>query len=138
MSEFILYLKKNKKAKIIILLVAAGMLLILFSSVFGGEKKAKTEDMTLDEYRVRLEAEISDICTDVEGVGKCRVYITLERGTQNVYKGSAVIETKPPRVLGVTVVCRGADSPAVRADLTEMLTALFDIGSNRVSVLKLN
>jgi stage III sporulation protein AG len=55
-----------------------------------------------------------------------------------VYKGSSVVERKPPKVKGVTIACRGADSDGVRSQLTEMMTALFDIGSNRVAILKLN
>ncbi len=139
MRSFLSYLRENKKARGVAVLLSVGVLLILMSGLFG---RGGTADdggvMSLDEYREHLESEIASICSDVEGVGKCRVYITLERGEQNTYKGSSVIETKPPRVLGVTVVCRGADSQAVKAELTEMLCALFDIGANRVAVLKLN
>ena len=119
-------------------MIAIGIVLIFVSSSFGKTEKESSDGITLDEYKVRLEDEIASICSDVSGVGKCRVVITLERGEQNVYKGSAVIETKPPKVLGVTVVCRGADSDSVRAELTDMLTALFEIGANRVAILKLN
>ena len=94
--------------------------------------------MTLDEYREQLESEVAALCSSVSGVGKCRVFITFERGAASTYRGSSVIETKPPLVLGVSVVCSGGDSDRVRSELTDMLTALFSIGSNRVSVLKLN
>ncbi len=119
-------------------MIAIGIILIFVSSSFGKSEDKSADGITLDEYKIRLEEEIASICSDVSGVGKCRVFITLERGEQNVYKGSSVIETKPPKVLGVTVVCRGADSDYVRAELTDMITALFDIGSNRVAILKLN
>ncbi len=139
MREFILYLKENKRTRNIIILLAVGALLILLSAAFAGSGDgAADKSETLDEYRERLEAEISAVCSDVEGVGRCRVYITLERGEQSIYKGSSLIETKPPKVLGVTVICRGADSQAVRCELTDMLCALFDIGANRVAILKLN
>lgn len=138
MKEFMQYLKENKKARSIIILILVGAVLILASGSFSKNKDSGKDVITLDEYRERLEEEIASICSDVDGVGKCRVYITLERGEQNVYKGSSVIETKPPKVMGVTVICRGADSAAVRGELTEMITALFDIGSNRVAILKLN
>ncbi len=136
MKEFILYLKENKKIKNILLAVTLGLALVLIFA--GSGEKSGGDAMTLDEYRLRLEDEVASLCSDIEGVGKCRVYITLERGEQNIYKGSSVIETKPPRVLGVTVICRGADSTEVRSELTDMLSALFDIGANRVAVLKLN
>ena len=121
------------------LLILLGLILILSSSFSEDAKNEnRNEIITLDEYKERLEEEIRELCSSVDGVGKCRVTVTFERGEQNVYKGSSVIETKPPRVQGISVVCRGADSDRVRIQLTELLTALFDIGSNRVAILKLN
>lgn len=137
-NNFLTFIKENKNIKKAAILVAVGIILIFISSSLGGETAEKTSELTLDEYKARLEEDIASICSDVDGVGKCRVFITLERGEQNTYKGSSVIETKPPKVLGVTVVCRGADSDCVRGELTDMLTALFDIGANRVAILKLN
>ena len=120
-------------------MVALGILLVLSSSS-AKDKKSESDnaEISLDEYRARLEGEVASLCSSVEGVGTCKVFITFERGAQNVYKGSSVIETKPPRVQGVTVVCRGAESDVIKSRLTDMMTALFDIGSNRVAILKLN
>ena len=137
-GSFINYVKENKNFRRAAVLIAVGIILIFISSSFGNQKAEKTSEITLDEYKERLEEDIASICSDVSGVGKCRVFITLERGAQNSYKGTSVIETKPPKVLGVTVVCRGADSDLVQSELTNMLTALFDIGANRVAILKLN
>lgn len=138
-GSIIAFIKESKNFRKAAVLIAVGIILIFISSSFGNQKADnETDEITLDEYKERLEEDIASICSDVSGVGKCRVFITLERGEQNVYKGSSVIETKPPRVLGVTVVCRGANSDYVRAELTDMLTALFDIGANRVAILKLN
>ena len=61
--------------------------------------------------------------------------VTFSRGEENTYKGSKLTESRPPEVLGVTVVCDGGDNATVRARLTEMLSALFGIGSNRIAVL---
>ena len=38
--------------------------------------------------------------------------------------------------MGVTVVCDGGKSDRVRADICELMRALFDIGSNRIAVLE--
>ena len=138
-SGFLGFLKGKKKTVVMALLILLGLILILSSSFSGDAKnKNRNETVTLDEYKERLEEEIRELCSSVDGVGKCRVTVTFERGEQNVYKGSSVIETKPPRVQGISVVCRGGDSDSVRIQLTELLTALFDIGSNRVAILKLN
>ena len=120
------------------LFIALGIVLILLSSSLGTEPKENSKELTLEEYKEKLEGELTNLCKDVEGVGGCRVFVTFERGEQNTYKGGVIIENKPPRVLGVTVICHGADSDYVKRELTDMITALFDIGSNRVAVLKLN
>ena len=137
-GEFMTFIKGNKSFLKIGILIIVGIVLILASSKSTGKESAEKQEMTLDVYKENLENEVADLCRDVEGVGKCRVFITLERGEQNSYKGSMIMETKPPKVLGVTVVCRGADSDTVKSELTKMLTALFDIGANRIAILKLN
>ena len=53
-------------------------------------------------------------------------------------QGGIVVRRTEPRVRGVAVVCRGAGSEAVRAQVIEAVTALLDISSARVSVSKMN
>lgn len=49
-----------------------------------------------------------------------------------------VVRTAEPKVRGVAVVCSGAGSEAVCAEIVEAVTALLDISSARVSVAKMN
>ena len=133
----LLFYKKHSKKILLILALIIGFAIIFLGS--SGESNADIDSKeSLDEYCERLEERVGKMCSSVKGVGKCKVIITLERGEQNSYKGSNLIETKPPRVLGVTVICEGADYDSVRLALTDMLTALFDIGTNRIAILKLN
>ena len=120
----------------VVLLFALGIMLIAISGATGNDTVENVP--SLAQYKAELEDEVENMCSSVRGVGKCRVMITFERGEENTYKGSSLIESKPPKVMGISVVCRGADSPEVTRALVDMLTALFDIGSNRISVLKLN
>ena len=129
------YLKGKKPVALVALLIFLGLLLVLLP--FGsGDDESETYPETLSEYKEKLEDEVASLASSVKGVGKCRVLITFERGAQNTYRGSELIESKPPLVLGVTVVCAGGENAYVRAELVEMLTALFDIPSTRVAVLK--
>ena len=132
------YLVRNKRNAFICILLILGILMLSFSSVDSGEKDAVGGSEELREYKRMLEDELADICSSVSGVGRCKVTVTFERGEERVYKGSSLIESKPPKVLGVTVVCRGADSDFVRAEIVGRMSALFDIGANRIAVLKLN
>ncbi len=49
-----------------------------------------------------------------------------------------VVRVAEPRIRGVAVVCKGADSETVRSRIVETVTALLDISSARVSVAKMN
>lgn len=136
-KDFVSFIKKNGKLVKIFAVVLLGALLIAASSS-GGSSKNSESHKTLDEYKSEIESELCALCSEVEGVGRCRVFVTLLSGEENVYKGSTVIATKPPRVLGVTVICSGALDVGVKGALIEMISSLYAIGTNRVSVLKLN
>ena len=133
------YAKNNKRSIVLLLLLVFGIGMLLFASSEGSDTGAESDgEDALTVYKERLESELSDICSSVAGVGRCRVTVTFERGEERVYKGSSLIESRPPRVMGVTVICKGADSDAVRREIVGMMSALFDIGTNRIAVLKLN
>ncbi len=53
-------------------------------------------------------------------------------------QGGIVVRRTEPRVRGVAVVCSGAGSETVKAQIVEAVTALLDISSARVSVAKMN
>jgi len=129
-------IKENKKLAVYILIALIGIVFVLIS----GGVSATEADASLgsEEYRAMLEEKVAKLCSSVEGVGKCKVFITFKRGEQNTYKGSNLVESRPPEVLGVTVVCSGGDSERVKGELSDMLSALFDIGYNRIAILKLN
>ena len=140
MGSIVKYAKENKRFVLIAAFAFLGVLLVFLSGSIGKESGTDGAErtLTLEEYKESLEGEIASLCSDVAGVGKCRVFITFERGAQNSYKGNTVTETKPPKVLGVTVICRGGDSDSVKREISDMICAIFDIGYNRVAVLKLN
>lgn len=136
MEQIIEFFKERKRLLLIVILVAFALLLIIISG-FCSDTKTE-EEFTLSEYKAELEKELSELCVRVEGVGKCYVTVTFLRGEQVIYKGSKPSEVKPPEVLGVTVVCKGAESDTVKASLTDMMCSLFNIGANRVAILKLS
>ena len=129
---------KEKYRLIFVVLVAAvGVALVLFSLGGTKEEKAEKSSQSLAEYKAELERELESACSSIRGVGRCEVIVTFSRGAENTYKGTNLIESKPPEVMGVSVICEGADSDEVRAGIVGMMSSLFSIGTNRVSVMKL-
>ena len=131
-DRFAVFFKGKKKIALIIILVSLGLMLVALSSLGSSEAE---DSSGLSEYKEELEKRLEKLCSEVDGVGRCTVMVTFSRGEENTYKGSRLVESKPPEVLWVTVVCDGGESAAVKARLSQMLCALFNIGANRVAVL---
>ena len=131
------FLPKTKKGIFAaVFLLAVGILLLSFSGD-GAKKSAQTAEGDTLGYLAALEEETATLCSSVQGVGKCRVMITLEKGEETVYRAGAKIGTTPPRVQAITLVCEGGGTDRVRREMSSMLSSLFGIGEHRVTVLKL-
>ena len=102
-----------------LLKAAAVLLLGLFLLLFGrtGANKSKTAAAV-----PTLEDRLEEACSSLDSVGECSVMISYgEEG----------------EVVAVLVLCEGADNVEVRADIKSLCGTLFGIGTNRVSVLKI-
>ena len=150
-------------------LIAAGVigiLLIGLSEWIPGRRRAGASGetgtvLTAAQVEQALEERITAIISRVDGIGECRVMVTLENGVRFVYAADETVsdggsiasrsilsvqtDTGPvglpvteicPTVRGVAVVCAGGDDPGVRERVTSLITAAFNISSRRVSVVK--
>lgn len=147
------------------LLVAVGLLgLILLgvSSWLPAKSKPETtapiaQDATASDYEANLEKRLQTLIASLAGAGETRVMVTLQCSEENVYAadtetsvdgtaaskhvlagGTGLIETiQTPRVLGVAVLCRGGEDPAVQTRITALVQALTGVGANHVTVAAL-
>lgn len=76
-----------------------------------------------EAYTPTQEESLAELCSSVEGVGRCRVMI---------------VNDGEGRVSAVAVLCDGADRVGVRSSLIELICSLYGIGSHRISVLKIS
>ncbi len=133
-----------------------GILLLLFGGAGDGKAIADERDEVavrvaeLAAFEERLEKEIAAMCEAVAGVSDCEVMVTFQSGYSAVYvtnkekepatvgSGSseeALFDTvSPPSVSGVGIVCRGGGSAAVRETLTDLVSTMLGIPTNRVYV----
>lgn len=58
-------------------------------------------------------------------------YVIVNNGDT---QGGIVVKVRQPEIRGVAVVCQGASSEKVRAEIIHTVTALLDVSSARVSV----
>lgn len=154
-----------KKYKFAILVLVAGILLILLptSSKDTAEKNAPTQtrdDFSLEDTERRME----DILSQIQGVGKLKLMLTLKSASQlelaedadlsresdgdfdsrrqpiTVNRGSGyqdVVITGEtyPVFQGALVVCEGADKSEVRLAVTEAVSALTGLGTDKISIV---
>lgn len=110
---FIDFLKdKGRSAKLLGLLLLGAILILLSLTGVG----SKTEPAVTEEERV------AEMCSQMEGVGQCRVMMTYRSDGQ---------------VYGVLVLCEGAESPACRERITSLFCSLYGIGAHRVEIQQL-
>ena len=132
---FLQYLLKWKKRPLLVLLALLGIVCLLIGGLSRGTSgKATTVEGGDEAYRLQLEARLTELLREVEGVGAPEVMVTLERGEEHHYSGSKLQTSEPPRVLGVAVICHGGGRDDLRAELTSLLAALLGIGSHRIHI----
>lgn len=151
----------GKKGMIVIIGLIAGILLLIIPSPKSEEVTIKEEgNMTSAEYCSVLEQKAERLICSLSGVDDCEVFITLGSGFCYTYasdmklidnangkttektlvlagngngENAVLIEETMPSVAGVAVVCKGA-SYETQYRIIELMCALFDIKSNRISV----
>lgn len=122
-----------------------------------------TESVTTKEYTTQLENNLTELLGYIDGAGKVQVVVTLESSTQKVYAldqkkqsstgnqetehiilnqqngQDALVEMIwEPEIRGVAVVCEGADSIAVCSQITEAVSVLTGVSTNRISIAKMS
>lgn len=145
---------------VIIGLLAGLVLLILPQSESEKEILPTDNALTSTEYCSLLEQKAQNLILELPEIDRCAVFVTLDKGFRYVYatdqhvreesdfketdktivlagNGSGeeaiLIEETMPSVAGVAVVCKGA-SYETQYRIIELMCALFDIQSNRISV----
>lgn len=129
----------------------------------NSQKKAKSvSESTCDdeEYEKLLEKKLEGILERMDGVGEVSVMITLsDDGTRIVDKDTKetsesiekttviyddedtsvpyVTSTDKPTVSGVLVVAQGGGSPQVNNDISNAVSALFDVPMHKIKIAKM-
>lgn len=172
LSRTVSAMKKNGKLWMILGCLALGVLLLVFGgemkALFGTDSLQGDEDyaqegeaelrlLSMEEYRVAMEARIKDICERVVGAGEVHVILHLAGGYEYVYAADQKITSsgevreyimigsgsnqrvvylteRVPEILGIGVVCEGGNQESVRNEITALLAATLGVGSHRVYV----
>ena len=154
------------KYKYLFVIFVIGLLLMTIPSGKTNSSESNTEPHYEIESVAETENKLSQILSKVAGAGEVMIMLTIEKGEEICYQTDDNIdegETKssskhdtitvtdsdrnqsglikqiiPARYQGAVVVCNGADDPAVRLAIVDAVSKLTGLGSNKISVLKMN
>ncbi|MCL2638523.1 MAG: hypothetical protein FWD48_09155 [Oscillospiraceae bacterium] len=129
LSAFIV--KNDKAVKIIIAVGFALILLILFSELFNfGSDSSRTAQERrsdsawsggdADAYARQLEGQLAELLSEIRGVGRVKVMITL--GSDGEIRGAAI-------------VAEGGEDVQVKQRVVETVSKVLGIGTSKVSVV---
>lgn len=126
----------KRVVKIAVIIGVAAILLILLTTVvdLSPDKSA----VAAEKYAERTEHRLLDIVTQIEGVGKAQIFLTMDNGGENVYLKNTDTKTVSiePKVRGVVVVCDGGDDPIVTSRVMDAVTKALNIRSDKVCITK--
>lgn len=154
-----MFFEKNAKKLLLLGLCAVGVLLVCEAL---SSKSSASATLSYDgtAYRQEQEQKLETILTGMDGVGSCRVMMTVSEGSETVYakdvksgvygqtseyitvSGKAgddlvTVVVKAPKVTGVAVVCQGGGNVSVRNEITALVSKLYGLSSAEIHVSKM-
>lgn len=107
--DFLTYIKKQDKRILVPIVLFIIVVLIL---IFFGDSEEDSQPIENTESKLEM------LCSQIDGVGECQVMVTYRND----------------EVFAVAVICEGAESIRVKEKIVELITSIYGIGSNRVTV----
>ena len=150
---------------ILLLAGLLGLVLIIFGTFGEKKKENEEifenskENVSTLEYIQNLENKIGNIAEQITGSSNVRVIVSVSSGTEYIYvsnekrgensssKEYITVRTENgadelilfkeiyPEVTGVSVACKGGDSPEVQAKLIAVISTSLNVGSNRICIV---
>ncbi len=173
MLERLKNIKNLSREKLIKIIIIAGLIAIAgifisdsFSSSKTDDAPSASEQLDTEQYESGIEKRLEQILSEIDGIGSCKVMVTLESSVQNIYTADressasdakesssysdsskhvilddngqqALLEKEiEPFVRGVIVVCGGADNINVKQSVIDCVSAGLGISSANISVVK--
>ena len=152
------------KGWLLLLLAVVGVGLLIFGGIWEQEDRESTGSDGVDNgeealriYQSELEARIRELCAGVAGVSDVRVIVTFAGGYEAVYATERIdgderyvilgsganaeallLSHAAPKITGIGVICRGGGNATVRHELLSLLSAAFDLPTNRIYITEAN
>lgn len=150
---------QNKNIAFAVLGVALGLILVIIGNIDSDVDTTSVDHSPtytsneLETYTENLEAKVRNILSKIGGVSNVDVIISIDGSSESVFategsnKDFVIIKDSSGNesalqvmeinatVRGIAVVCDYGNDENLKVQIINMLAALFNIGSNRISVI---
>ncbi len=150
--------KKDKKAFIALLAAAIGLLMIFFSEAEDVNTENESSEESCLSDTEDIESSLRSIVGCIKGVGDVEVLVTYDSTFEYVYAENTesksdkdqlqsrseyiltdgdsglILKKVYPKIRGVAIICQGGDNPIITEKIYSIVSALFDISTNNISV----
>ena len=168
--EQLTHIPKQKLIKTLVIVLLISALGIFISESFSKKnEKDNAQENKSDssfDYELNLEKKLDKILSQIDGIGKVKVMVTLDSSAENIYSsdkenstqnsGTTVSSSEKkkylivdndgeepvlekelkPIIRGVIVVCEGADNVEVREAVTQSINAGLGVPLSNISVVR--
>lgn len=151
---------KIKKEYILVVILSIAVILIFLSNNSIDLSFIKQTQETQISYKTELENSLQTLLENVYGIGKVKVMVTvdgtseevvlknvetkIENNVKNTIETIVLINGKPyvtkllnPKIIGVIVVCEGAENLQVKMTITEILATTLKVSADSVRIIKM-
>lgn len=147
----------------VFLLIAGGLPFSDKEEAADASAASGTTRQWSEVYVRQLEETLTELIGSIEGAGRTKVAVTLDASAETVYAldetnggengqrqlehilvdtregQDALVEmTWEPVIRGIAVVCEGADDVTVNAQITQAVSVLTGVSTNRISISKMS
>lgn len=148
---------KSEYLLVVILIVLVCVLFLSNSGVFSLLQTTTT--LSQENYETIMEQKLENLISEIDGAGAVSVVLSVdgttlkeylknsqtktENGVTYLEETTVLINGKPylvkenyPKVIGVVIVCQGAENVKVKMAITEVITTVLSVSSENIRILK--
>lgn len=130
-------LKRIKHIEVYIAIIFIVILLLIYLSNFAPKKKSSqidTNELSVITYIDKLENNLEDILSNIDGVTDVKVLITLDMKSALV-ENSNINLSEFPEIKGVIVTAKGVNNTSTKLKVLHAIEAVIEIKNDNIQIL---
>ena len=130
-------LKRIKHIEVYIAIIFIVILLLIYLSNFAPKEKSSqidTNELSVITYIDKLENNLEDILSNIDGVTDVKVLITLDMKSALV-ENSNINLSEFPEIKGVIVTAKGVNNTSTKLKVLHAIEAVIEIKNDNIQIL---